>query len=237
MAAAGDRKAVRHRPRLGQGAERRTAEAASTSTRSTGSIIISARRRCRTSWCCASPTACSSRSGIATTSTMSRSRSPRQLGVGHRGSFYDATGALRDMVPNHLFQLLSLIAMEPPIRFDAAFGARREGRGARGDPAARARARRCAIPCAASTGPARIGDSRDRGLSQDRGRRARQHDRDLCRAEAHHRQLALGRRAVLSAHRQGARRQAHRRSRSSSSRRRSRCSATRRWTRWRRTTS
>jgi glucose-6-phosphate 1-dehydrogenase len=42
-----------------------------------------------------------------------------KLGVGHRGSFYDQTGALRDMVPNHLFQLLSLIAMEPPARFDA----------------------------------------------------------------------------------------------------------------------
>lgn len=42
-----------------------------------------------------------------------------KIGVGHRGSFYDATGALRDMVPNHLFQLLSLIAMEPPSRFDA----------------------------------------------------------------------------------------------------------------------
>jgi glucose-6-phosphate 1-dehydrogenase len=41
------------------------------------------------------------------------------LGVGHRGSFYDATGALRDMVPNHLFQLLSLVTMEPPARFDA----------------------------------------------------------------------------------------------------------------------
>ncbi len=42
-----------------------------------------------------------------------------KLGVGHRGSFYDATGALRDMVPNHLFQLLSLVAMEPPARFEA----------------------------------------------------------------------------------------------------------------------
>jgi glucose-6-phosphate 1-dehydrogenase len=42
-----------------------------------------------------------------------------QLDVGHRGGFYDSTGALRDMVPNHLFQLLSLVAMEPPIRFDA----------------------------------------------------------------------------------------------------------------------
>jgi glucose-6-phosphate 1-dehydrogenase len=42
-----------------------------------------------------------------------------KIAVGHRGSFYDATGALRDMVPNHLFQLLSLVAMEPPARFDA----------------------------------------------------------------------------------------------------------------------
>ena len=42
-----------------------------------------------------------------------------KLGVGHRGSFYDATGALRDMVPNHLFQLLSLVTMEPPAKFDA----------------------------------------------------------------------------------------------------------------------
>ena len=42
-----------------------------------------------------------------------------KLGVGHRGSFYDATGALRDMVPNHLFQLLSLVAMEPPAHFNA----------------------------------------------------------------------------------------------------------------------
>ncbi|SHG32695.1 glucose-6-phosphate dehydrogenase [Bradyrhizobium erythrophlei] len=42
-----------------------------------------------------------------------------KLGVGHRGSFYDSTGALRDMVPNHLFQLLSLVAMEPPAKFDA----------------------------------------------------------------------------------------------------------------------
>jgi len=41
------------------------------------------------------------------------------LTVGRRGSYYDSTGALRDMVPNHLFQLLSLVAMEPPSRFAA----------------------------------------------------------------------------------------------------------------------
>jgi glucose-6-phosphate 1-dehydrogenase len=41
------------------------------------------------------------------------------VGVEGRGSFYDATGALRDMMPNHLFQLLAMVAMEPPNSFDA----------------------------------------------------------------------------------------------------------------------
>src|SRR6266849_8360896 len=41
------------------------------------------------------------------------------VGVEQRGKFYDATGALRDMVPNHLFQLLTLVAMEPSTCFDA----------------------------------------------------------------------------------------------------------------------
>ena len=41
------------------------------------------------------------------------------VGVEHRGAFYETAGALRDMVPNHLFQLLTLTAMEPPISFEA----------------------------------------------------------------------------------------------------------------------
>jgi glucose-6-phosphate 1-dehydrogenase len=41
------------------------------------------------------------------------------IGVEGRGRFYEPIGALRDMVPNHLFQLLAMIAMEPPISFDA----------------------------------------------------------------------------------------------------------------------
>jgi len=36
------------------------------------------------------------------------------IDVGTRGAFYDATGALRDMVPNHLFQLMAMVGMEPP---------------------------------------------------------------------------------------------------------------------------
>ena len=41
------------------------------------------------------------------------------VNVESRGKFYDATGALRDMVPNHLFQLMTLVAMEPPTSFVA----------------------------------------------------------------------------------------------------------------------
>ncbi|PZP40105.1 MAG: glucose-6-phosphate dehydrogenase [Pseudomonas fluorescens] len=41
------------------------------------------------------------------------------VGVEGRGSFYEPTGALRDMVPNHLFQLLALITMEPPAATSA----------------------------------------------------------------------------------------------------------------------
>jgi glucose-6-phosphate 1-dehydrogenase len=42
------------------------------------------------------------------------------VGVEQRGKFYEETGALRDMVPNHLFTLLSLVAMEPPTTLNAA---------------------------------------------------------------------------------------------------------------------
>jgi glucose-6-phosphate 1-dehydrogenase len=41
------------------------------------------------------------------------------VGVERRAAFYEATGAMRDMVPNHVFQLLSLTAMEPPNSFAA----------------------------------------------------------------------------------------------------------------------
>jgi len=41
------------------------------------------------------------------------------VGVEQRGMYYDTAGTLRDMVPNHIFQLISLTAMEPPVSFDA----------------------------------------------------------------------------------------------------------------------
>lgn len=42
-----------------------------------------------------------------------------QIGVGSRGDYFDDAGILRDMVQNHLLQLLCIIAMEPPINFEA----------------------------------------------------------------------------------------------------------------------
>lgn len=42
-------------------------------------------------------------------------------GIGSRGAYYDNAGALKDMVQNHMFQLLSIIAMEPPIKLDAEY--------------------------------------------------------------------------------------------------------------------
>ena len=41
------------------------------------------------------------------------------LGVEARGGYYDTAGALRDMIPNHIFQLVTLTAMEPPVSFEA----------------------------------------------------------------------------------------------------------------------
>ncbi len=42
-----------------------------------------------------------------------------ELGVGTRAGYYESAGALRDMLQNHLTQVLALVAMEPPISFDA----------------------------------------------------------------------------------------------------------------------
>ena len=42
-----------------------------------------------------------------------------EVGVEHRGGYYDGAGALRDMVQNHLLQLLCLVAMEPMVSFQA----------------------------------------------------------------------------------------------------------------------
>ncbi|MEI9913037.1 MAG: hypothetical protein WDO71_27440 [Bacteroidota bacterium] len=41
------------------------------------------------------------------------------IGVGGRGNYYEQAGALKDMIQNHLLQLLCVTAMEPPVSLDA----------------------------------------------------------------------------------------------------------------------
>jgi len=105
--------------------------------------------RSRASWRSASPTACSSRSGTATASITCKITVTETVGVETRGAFYEATGALRDMVPNHVFALLTMVAMEPPTCFDAEAIARRGRRIGR-----HARAQAGPRRCAANTAPA-----------------------------------------------------------------------------------
>ena len=81
------------------------------------------------------------------------------LGIGTRAGYYDHAGALRDLVQNHMLQLVALTCMEPPASFEAEQGARREGQGAHGDHAARpgrhgARAVHARARRAARTSPA-----------------------------------------------------------------------------------
>ena len=57
--------------------------------------------------------ASSSRSGTAITSARSRSRWPRTSASATRGKFYEGVGAIRDVIENHLFQVLTLLAMDP----------------------------------------------------------------------------------------------------------------------------
>ena len=81
------------------------------------------------------------------------------LGVGTRGSFYEGAGATRDILQNHVLQVLALALMEPPTSFARRGGAQREGQAAAGDPAADHRGHRPDRRCAGSTPAAAPGTS------------------------------------------------------------------------------
>ena len=61
------------------------------------------------------------------------------FGVEGRGRFYEETGAVRDVVQNHLLQTVALLAMEPPVGSRSGGTARREGEAPQRDPSARLR--------------------------------------------------------------------------------------------------
>ena len=142
---------------------KRRARRSSRSARSSASTTTWARRPSRTCWRSGSPTRCSSRSGTATTSTTSRSPRPRTSAIGTRAGYYDSAGALRDLVQNHMLQLLCHAGDGAAGGLHGRRGPRREGQGPARDPHADAgdgrrdrgaRAVHDAAPSAARTSPA-----------------------------------------------------------------------------------
>ena len=93
--------------------------ATSTRNRSFASITFWARSRCRTCSFSALPIRFSNRSGTAISSTACRSRWPNRSACRAAAPFYEEAGAIRDVVQNHLLQVLALLTMEPPAGIDA----------------------------------------------------------------------------------------------------------------------
>ena len=117
------------------------------------------------------------------------------VGVESRAGYYDTAGVGRDMLQNHLLQLLTLMAMEPPYAFDA--------RALRDEKVKVLQALHPIQP--ADTMPGQY-----HRLSQRKRRRAQIANAHVCGRETVHRQLALAGRAVLLALRQTVGRQDHR---------------------------
>src|ERR1022692_1386637 len=142
-----------------------------------------------------------------------------EVGVEHRGGYYDGAGALRDMVQNHLLQLLCLVAMEPMVSFEADEIRNKKvdvlhavrpipldavhhstvrgqyGKGWIGGKKVRAYREEDGVPPDSSR-------QESAGLSRRRRRAAGLTDGDVCGVAAIRGQLALAGRAILSSDRQ-----------------------------------
>ncbi len=127
------------------------------------------------------------------------------LGIGSRAGYYDTSGALRDLVENHMMQLLTLLCMEPPVTFTAD--------DVRDEKVKVLHAIKPVGPDCTVARPLHRRHGRGQGGARlrGRGRRARGlADRDVRGAAARGRQLALGRDSDLHAHGQAPGAQGHR---------------------------
>ena len=145
------------------------------------------------------------------------------IGVEGRGAYYQEAGALRDMIQNHLLQVMATIAMEPSATFEPNSVRDERSKLLRSIRIMTPEEIRCnAVP--GQYGPARIGGAGSAGLPPGARRGSRLADRYLRRRHFLRGQLALGRRAVLHAHRQAPAQARHRNRHRVQSRRRSRSS-------------
>ena len=125
------------------------------------------------------------------------------IGIENRGAFYEETGASRDVLQNHLLQLVSLVAMEPPATFEADALRDEKVKVLR---AIGTQARRSRDPdvVRGQYGPGWVGRDPGPGLPPGAGRRSAVGDGDVRRRAVHDRRLALVRRPVLRPDRQAA---------------------------------
>ena len=192
--------AVRSRSRDGACAEREAQEVFD-EQKSIASTTIWAKRPFRTYWLSDSATASSSRSGIAATSVRCRSRLPSRSASKAAAGITRKPALLRDMIQNHLLQVMSTVAMEPPAVFEPDV--------VRDERAKVLRSIRIMKPeeaaiysVAGQYGPARIGNDEVPGFRQEARGRSECADRHILGGHVLHRQLALGRRPDLHSKRE-----------------------------------
>ncbi len=129
------------------------------------------------------------------------------VGIGGRAGYYDGVGAARDVIQNHLMQLMALVAMEEPVSFDAE-SLRIEKLKVLSSVVL---PRRLDLTTARGQYAERLGRwGEGRSASARRRASADLHHRDLRRGDAARGHPALGGRPVLPAHRQAARAPGHR---------------------------
>ena len=130
------------------------------------------------------------------------------IGIGGRAGYYDGIGAARDVIQNHLLQLMALIAMEEPTSFDAD-ELRMEKQKVLASVRLPAAARPAHRPRAVRRRAGRAA-RRCRATSRRRASRQTSTTETYAAITLRHRHPPLGRRAVLPAHRQAARPPGHR---------------------------
>ena len=123
------------------------------------------------------------------------------VGVETRGGYYETAGALRDMVPNHILQLVALAAMEPPNSFQADAVREEQVKALHAIAPSQARRGMLTNVVRGQYGPGTIGDKQIPAYRDEQRVAKDSPCRNLRRHEARHGQLALGRRPLLSPHR------------------------------------